>query len=221
MKIEGNYTQDGYALIRQMVPAEVAQAFLTQIRKVLKTDVIDLRGAPRIELLNRPSLDIYSQQLPFMRTFLWGLTPAMETVAGMPLLPTYCYFRIYQAGDVCRVHADRPACEHSLSLTIGLSDSRPWPLEVGRELNHDGRPPYDDDFGDEPFASLAMMPGDGVAYRGVDRRHGRISANPNRWSAHLFCHWIDPDGPHAAEAFDRRELVDEVDFTFLQDTVPA
>ena len=41
-----------------------------------------------------------------------------------------------------------------------------------------------------------------VLYRGVQHRHGRIKPNPNRWSAHLFLHWVDRDGPHAAQAFD-------------------
>lgn len=217
MQIEGDYTKDGYALVRQLVPAEVAQAFLAQVRTVVRGPAIDLRRSPTIEILNRPALDIYSEQLPFMRTFLWGLTPAMQVVAGTDLLPTYCYFRIYREGDVCRVHADRPACEHSLSLTVGLSDGNPWPLEIGKGINDETRPIFHDDFEDEDYASLAMLPGDGVAYRGVDHRHGRISANPNRWSAHLFCHWVDPAGPHADQAFDRREAVREVDFSFVPD----
>lgn len=217
MKIDGDYAGNGYALVRGLLPSDVAKAFLAQVRHALKMDVIDLRPLPTIEILQRPALDLYSQQFPFMRTFLWGLTPAMETIAGTNLIPTYAYFRVYRKGDVCRVHADRPACEHSLSLTLGLSDGESWPLEIGKETNDPDKPMTADDFGDEPFASLAMQPGDAVAYRGVDHRHGRVSANPNRWSAHLFCHWIDPDGPHAAEAFDRRGAVRDVDFAFAEE----
>jgi hypothetical protein len=39
-------------------------------------------------------------------------------------------------------------------------------------------------------------------YRGVNHRHGRIEPNPNRWSAHLFLHWVDANGPFADQAFD-------------------
>ncbi|WP_156767779.1 hypothetical protein [Candidatus Viadribacter manganicus] len=37
-----------------------------------------------------------------------------------------------------------------------------------------------------------MQPGDA----------GRVSLNPNRWPAHMFLHWVDRNGPHAAHAFD-------------------
>jgi hypothetical protein len=217
MEIDGDYANDGYALVRQMVPGPIAQAFLVQMRKAVRGDAIDLRSTPTIWVLKRPALDIYSEHLPFMRTFLWGLTPAMEAVVGTPLLPTYCYFRIYRQGDTCRVHSDRPACEHSLSLTIGLSDGKSWPLEVGREPIDPGQPAAGDDFGDAPFASLVMAPGDAVAYRGVDHRHGRITANPNRWTAHLFCHWVDPGGPFADQAFDGKQAVRDVDFSFIEE----
>ena len=63
-------------------------------------------------------------------------------------------------------------------------------------------------------AALAMDVGDAVAYRGVDHRHGRTTPNPNRWSAHLFLHWVDPDGPQRGEAFDRKGVPQPVDFTF-------
>ncbi len=63
-----------------------------------------------------------------------------------------------------------------------------------------------DDFGDEPFESFSMQAGDGVLYRGSLRRHGRIVPNPNRWSAHAFLQWVDPDGPHSGEAFERLDF---------------
>ena len=51
-----------------------------------------------------------------------------------------------------------------------------------------------------------MRPGDGVLYQGTHHRHGRLTPNPNSWSAHLFLHWIDRNGDYAAEAFDRPAL---------------
>jgi hypothetical protein len=54
-----------------------------------------------------------------------------------------------------------------------------------------------------------MQPGDAVLYRGTQLRHGRIEPNPNGWSAHLFMHWVDRTGPHAAHAFDAERLKSE------------
>ena len=213
MRIEGDYGRDGYALVKELIPEAVARAFLAQMRRALKADSFALDQSPLIPVLNRPALDVYSQQFPFMRTFLWGLTPAMETITGARLVPTYDYFRVYRQGDVCKVHSDRPACEHSLSLTLGYSDGLPWPLEMGREAI---AAPQEvaDTFGEAAVSSLAMEVGDAVAYRGAEHRHGRVNPNPNRWSAHLFLHWVASDGEHAAEAFDKAGEPAAVDFTF-------
>jgi len=213
MIVEGDYRRDGYALVRELIPEVVARAFVAQMRRALKADSFDLSQWPLIPVLNRPALDVYSQQFPFMRTFLWGLTPAMEAVTGARLVPTYDYFRVYREGDVCKVHSDRAACEHSLSLTLGYSDGRPWPLDMGRDPI-EAPQEVADDFGDAAVASLEMQVGDAVAYRGAEHRHGRVSPNPNRWSAHLFLHWVDRDGEHAGEAFDRAGEPPAVEFTF-------
>ena len=53
-----------------------------------------------------------------------------------------------------------------------------------------------------------MQPGDAVLYRGIDRRHGRTSPNPNQWSAHLFCHWVAADGPYRHLAFEDVKAAD-------------
>ncbi len=216
MQIEGDYSRDGYALVRELVPRQVAQAFMAMVRRRKLPDGIVPAvpdGLPQ-GVLKRRVYEIYSETFPPMKTFLWGLTPAMEQIAGRRLIPTYDYFRIYRQDDVCYVHRDRPACEHSLSLTLAYSDEVPWPLEVGGE----GEQGPDDvlamDFGSEPARSLAMHVGDAVAYRGVEHRHGRTMPNPNRWSAHLFLHWVDPEGPHAERAFDGKGLPEPVEFTF-------
>ena len=99
---------------------------------------------------------------------------------------------MYRAGDICRVHSDRHACEHSLSLLLAASDDKAWPLEVGSQHIETPRQRADADFGDEAYGSVPMLPGDAVLYQGVHRLHGRMMPNPNRWSAHLFLHWVDP-----------------------------
>jgi hypothetical protein len=216
MEIQGDYQKDGYALVKRLIPREVAHAFMALMkRRVFPSGVVPPPPADLpLDVLNRNVFEIYSEHLPPMKTFLWGLTPAMEQVTGKRLIPTYDYFRIYREGDVCRVHRDREACEHSLSLTLAYSDGKPWALEVGRHGATGPLDPITEDFGPEPMSALTMQVGDAVAYQGVQYRHGRTTPNPNRWSAHLFLHWVDPEGRHRGQAFDGKDVAEPVDFTF-------
>lgn len=206
MHIEGDYTRDGFATVRDLIPPEVATNLFKQIQ-------LDLTAAGRSfndfaklhQLSKQETVDISGHFYRPLTTFLWGLTPIIAQLTGADVLPSYDYFRIYGAGDICRVHSDRPSCEHSLSLTLTYSDGADWPLEVGSHRVESEGPCFDD-WGDEAFTSVAMQPGDAVLYRGIDLRHGRTRPNPNQWSAHLFLFWVERGGPFAQHAFDEERL---------------
>lgn len=210
MQVEGDYQRDGYATIRGLVPPEVASNLFKQLQ-------IDLQAAGKSfetfakthQLSKQHTVDISGHFYRPLTTFLWGLTPIMSELTGADLLPSYDYFRIYHKDDVCRVHSDRPSCEHSVSLTLVYSDGLPWPLEVG-SVRVDGEGPCHDDFGDEPCSAIEMQPGDAVLYRGIDLRHGRTTPNPNRWSAHLFLFWVERGGEFRQHAFDEQRLRSEL-----------
>jgi len=214
MDVIGNYGEEGYALLRGLVPPEVARAFLQGFKEDIGPGAIPLSRVDQYpNLLKRPAFEVYGHHYKPMLFFLWALTPAVSAIVGRELLPTYDYFRVYRRGDVCRVHFDRQSCEHSLSLTLGYSDGRPWPLELGR-TRQDPSSRVDEDFGEEAFSSLEMKVGDAVLYQGVHHRHGRVTPNPNAWSAHLFLHWVDRDGPYRDHAFDGQLAPAAVNFTF-------
>lgn len=206
-KVEGEYREAGYAHVRRLMPPEITRTMLEQFWADLRESKLPIEFAPQQKLLTKPAMELHGSKYRPITTFLWGLTPTMSALAGRELLPTYGFFRLYQKGDVLRVHSDRKACEHSLSLTLGYADDRIWDFQVGH-LDADQSGTYAEDFGDEPFTSIPMVPGDAVLYRGIDRRHGRMTPNPNKWSAHLFLHWVETDGPYRDQAFEgllRRE----------------
>ena len=206
MQITGDYQADGYAFVEEFIPREVANALVQQLELDLKAAGQSFdKFAQKLDLMNKPTVEISGHHYRPLLTFLWGLTPIVSKLTGRDLLPSYDYFRIYSAGDILRVHSDRPSCEHSASLTLFYSDGKPWPLDMGTE-RIEGPDYLKDAFGDEPHTSLSMMPGDAVIYQGVNHRHGRGTPNPNKWSAHLFLHWVDRDGPHAEHAFDAKQL---------------
>jgi hypothetical protein len=206
MKIQGDYHANGYAQVEGLLRKELAQAMLDRLEADLKASNVGFdHFATKLELMRHPTVEISGHLYPPLMTFLWGLTPLVSQIVGRELLPTYDYFRIYQHGDICRLHSDRPACEHSLSLTLGYSDGNPWALEIGA-TRMTGPDYLRESFGDEDSAAVPMAVGDAVLYQGVNYRHGRTTPNPNRWSAHLFLHWVDADGPYRSEAFDTNRV---------------
>lgn len=214
MQVIGDYHRDGYAHLEGLLPPEVAQAFLQSLKQDMGPGPIPLsRAAGHVNLLTRPAFEVYGHHYQPMLHFLWGLTPAVSEVVGRPLLPTYDYLRIYRSGDVCRVHSDRYSCEHSLSLTLGYSDGHVWPIEVEKARSEPSAK-VEPDFGAGAFSSVALGVGDALLYQGVHHRHGRTAPNPNRWSVHLFLHWVDRDGPYRDHAFDGRLKPAPVDFSF-------
>lgn len=209
MEIEGDYHQRGYATARNLFPAEVVQALLERIEADLKASNRSFTDfAQKLALMKKPTVEVSGHLYPPLITFLWALTPTVSRLVGRDLLPTYDYFRIYAQGDVCRLHSDRPSCEHSMSLTLGYSDAQPWALDIG-SVPMTGPDYLREEFGEEPFDSISMRPGDAVLYQGVRYRHGRSTPNPNRWSAHLFLHWVDREGPYRSHAFDAERLAAE------------
>jgi hypothetical protein len=208
------YWTDGYEHLAGLVPAEVANALLAKLRTDFHRQGIDLAQLRKQgPLLATPAIEIYGYHYAPLATFHWALTSAMEERVGRALLPTYCYFRVYRKGDICRVHGDRLACEHSLSLTLGYADGIAWPLEVGHRRVEAPFERADEGFAeDEPYGSVAMQPGDAVLYQGVHHHHGRTTPNPNSWSAHLFLHWVDRTGPFSDAAFDGKVPPANVEF---------
>ena len=54
------------------------------------------------------------------------IQPLMERAVFKKLYPTYIYSRLYYPGyELCR-HADRPSCEYSVSVTMGMGAYSCW-----------------------------------------------------------------------------------------------
>jgi len=211
MRVEGDYNKDGYATIRGLIPPEVASNLFKQLQMDLQAAGKSFETFAKLHDLSRhQTSDISGHFYRPLTTFLWGMTPIISELTGADVLPSYDYFRIYQKDDICRVHSDRPSCEHSVSLTIAYADDIPWPLEVG-SVRVSGEDPCEEGWGDEASNEVEMQPGDAVLYRGIELRHGRTRPNPNRWSAHLFLFWVERGGKFEQNAFDAQRLRSELE----------
>lgn len=214
--LKKDYETKGYALVKSAAPAEVAKNLLgiVHANMTMKPGLLQqFVSEPRVNA--QPAYEFYGYRLPSVMAFHWGLTSRISEIAGKRLLPTYAFFRVYLKGDRCLVHTDRPSCEHSFSMALGYGDDIVWPLEIGEKFHEEKEAadrPKQDDFEDDVYNNVMLEPGDALVYHGVNYRHGRVTPNPNRWSAHLFLHWIDCEGRFKDWAFDRKEFPGDVDF---------
>lgn len=202
-------------LLPGLISSDVASNMTFEIQKIIAQVGARLLAAPRVG--EKPAYEIYGYKWWPMATFHMSLTSYVESIVGKTLLPSYAFFRSYQAGDICRIHADRAACEHSMSLTLSYADDTPWALSV--ENDPIAPDTYFNagqalDYGGNAYTDFPMNPGDAVLYKGIQNRHGRLEPNPNRWSAHMFLHWVEQDGPYATEAYDGNKLPRHGNFVF-------
>ena len=126
---------------------------------------------------------------------LEALVPYFEEKSGLKLYPTYSYARLYTTqGEVLENHRDRPACEISVSLTLGF-EGNVWPIFMS--ANEDK----------SEAAEVKMEIGDAVMYRGCDIYHWREAYKEGNWQAQVFLHYVDQNGPHAEWKYDKRKLL--------------
>ena len=133
-------------------------------------------------------------------TLLLEAKPVMEKATGLRLLPCYSYLRIYGPGAVLPKHLDRPSCEISASLSLGIRSDSLWPLCV----HADGQ--------DKP---IGLAPGDMLIYRGADVPHWR-DAFAGEWCVQAFLHYVDADGAYTDFKFDGREQIGPFDKQTMQ-----
>ena len=95
---------------------------------------------------------------------------------------------MYKHGDLLKEHTDRPACEISLSLTLGFDAEKPWPIFL--EVNDQSVP-------------TELLPGDGIVFRGTELKHWRERFGGVRHCS-VFLHYVDQNGPSAEWKHDKQ-----------------
>ena len=173
----------GYVVVRSLVAPARVDGVRTHLER--RAAQGDLRMDGDIQVPGTPS----AHGDAVLDALMEELRPAVEVCTGLKLYPTYSYARLYRHGDELKPHRDRAACEISLSLNLGqLPADEPWALNL-----------------EAPDGAVAclLMPGDALLYRGIDLTHWRAPYGGERL-AQVFLHYVDQDGPHSCEKYDRR-----------------
>ena len=99
----------------------------------------------------------------------------LEKELGRKLYNTYYYDRFYFPGQALSKHADRDACEISVSIHISTNlpdNEKDWPFKIKTPDTYtDKKKTAVLVPGEE--RSLVLNPGDGIIYSGCDRPHWR------------------------------------------------
>ncbi len=177
---DGSFQRDGYVVQRRVFDQRSVDIYATY------ASMLGAKCFHRREEKHGFS-DRYGDTL--MESILLHLTPAMEQITGLSLLPTYSFLRIYETGAVLTRHTDRRACEISASVTLGYDAPEPWPLWL--EVHQQPR-------------SITLAAGDMLVYKGRELPHWRERFDGNYW-IQVFFHYVDANGPLASYKFDGRD----------------
>ena len=145
-----------------------------------------------------------------------GIRKKLEKIIGRDLYETYYYDRYYFLGQELSKHADRDACEISVTVHISTNLKEQWPIKIKtpdiyadkekRELLSLGQ-----------IKEVILEPGDGMIYKGGERPHWRdrmpgtletLLAQFNQKSLdefyyhQIFFHYVLQDGERAHCAWD-------------------
>ena len=138
---------------------------------------------------------------------LVDLLPYFEKEIGLKLLPTYSYARLYQPGEVLKIHSDRPACEISATLTLDF-DGDPWPIFMGKQSDVPTNTYRLDSENNLIYvkndSKISMDIGDVVIYKGCDVLHWRDEYREGKWQAQVFLHYVDANGPNKEWIYDKK-----------------
>ena len=155
------------------------------------------------------SLARYSH--PMYKTIHTGIRLKLEKEIGRKLYNTYYYDRFYFPGQELKKHADRDACEISVTVHISTNLKEEWPIWIKTP----------DTYADKKKEivlvpgenrSVVLAAGDGMVYKGCERPHWReampgsnkkiFGKKEELYYHQIFFHYVLADGERAHCAFD-------------------
>lgn len=132
------------------------------------------------------SFAIYNYR-PFLKLLCEKIS-YMNDIMNEPMLPTYCYARVYQNGEILKKHLDRPSCE--ISVTLHLGGDHPWNIYMTK--------PNDESIG------IDLKPGQAIIYQGMISEHWRDPFEGNNYGQ-VFLHYVKGDGNYWEHYGDRMQ----------------
>ena len=138
----------------------------------------------------------------------------LEKILGRKLYNTYYYDRYYFPGQELKKHADRDACEISVTVHIGTNledEEKDWPIWIKTPDTYSDNKKTSILVNGED-RSVILQPGDGMIYKGCERPHWRdpmpgkkkniFGKSVETYYHQIFFHYVLQDGHRAHCAWD-------------------
>ena len=210
------FEDNGYLIIKNLCDPKDLFHPVPELRGQLNYRSKDLDDFEHIKVEGQVEGSIARYWHPQYREIHTQIRLILEQAIGRKLYNTYYYDRFYFPGQELTIHADRPACEISVSVHASSNLLDNWPIWIKTP----------DVFTDSSKRKLIskgenrpvnLEPGDGMVYKGCERPHWRDPmpglletslerANGNSsyslYYHQIFFHYVLQDGIRAHYAWD-------------------
>ena len=219
------FDKDGYLKIENLWDAEELYHPVPELRGQINYQDMNPENYQHIPVENQVEGSVARYWHPQYRKIHTGVRKKLEKELGRKLYNTYYYDRYYFPGQALTKHADRDACEISVTLHISTNlpdDLKDWPIKIKTpDVYTDKSKSAILVPGEE--RSCVLNPGDGRVYKGCERPHWRdpmptpsdpvtnLFRNKKKkkdkkseyYYHQIFFHYVLQDGERAQCAWDR------------------
>ena len=217
-----SFEKNGYLVIKDLWDPEELYHPLPEVRGQLNYWGTKLDQVNHTEVEQQVEGSLARYWHPQYRAIHCGIRMKLEEHLGRKLYNTYYYDRYYFPGQPLTKHADRDACEISVTVHISTNlegKDADWPIWIKTPDT------YTDKTKSQVLVpgenrSVILKPGDGMVYKGCERPHWRDpmpgvpkekkskklfgKTQPQDTYYHqIFFHYVLQDGQRAHCAWDR------------------
>ena len=210
------FERNGYLIIKNLCDPKKLFHPVPELRGQLNYKSKDLDDFEHIEVEGQVEGSIARYWHPQYTDVPTKIRLILEQAIGRKLYNTYYYDRFYFPGQALTIHADRPACEISVSVHVSTNIEENWPIWIKTpDIFTDSSKMELISKGEN--RSVDLGPGDGMVYKGCERPHWRdpmpglietALAKAKGYQVHslyyhqIFFHYVLQDGIRAHHAWD-------------------
>ncbi|NCG35756.1 MAG: hypothetical protein GWO78_07210 [Dehalococcoidales bacterium] len=184
--MKNNFKKNNFVVINNFIDETIINSHYMYMLDLYKNNKLQVdRNQVKGSLCNRNDI--------VFDTLLSKMRPLISEVVDKELWPTYAFCRLYREGQELKKHKDRQSCEYSVTLTLGCSSDKLWPIYLGNKNK------------------ISLNIGEALIYKGRQIEHWRKKLKGNHY-IQLFLHYVDSDGPYKEFVFDKREGLNSLDY---------